>query len=174
MRQPNTFHYHPHPNPLKGNLDKQFKYILNISNSPTMEPVSRMKMSGDDDSSSLRGQVPWCDRFLCQAMVLTCLSPSGCPMGFMHLMAWRLHGQGDSCATSMSSSGCRDSAGSWHPKLCLAQAKLTTKLSTVGFHRAVLGLPTFSCAAWRVQKVILPTAVPLQHPPCGVGLWRMK
>lgn len=127
-----------------------------------MEQVSRMKMSGDDSSCSLRGQVPWCNRFLLPSHGASLPEPlKGCPMGLMHWIAWRLHGQGDSlcsCATSLSSSSCRGSAGSWHPKLCLAQAKL----STVRLHRTVLGLPTFSCAAWRVQKVILPTAVPLQ------------
>lgn len=168
MWQPNTFHYHPHPNPLWGNLDKQLKYILNVSNSSTMEPVSRMKMSGDDSSCSPRGQVwqvsaakPWCQ---------PARAHPGCAMGFMHLMAWRLHGQGDSlcsCATSTSPSSYR---GSWHPKLCLAQEKLTTKLSTVQLHRAVLGLPMFSCAAPRIQKIILPTADPLQAIlPMGQG-----
>lgn len=161
MRQPNTFHYHPHPNPLWDDLDKQLTHILSISNSSTMEPVSRMKMSGDDSSSSLRGQVLRCDRFLLPSHGAN-LPEGGCPVGFLHLMAWRLHGQGDSCATSTSSGGCRASAGSWHPELCLAKAKLTTKLFTGWFHRAVLELSTFSCAAWRVQKVILPTALPLQ------------
>lgn len=155
MWQPNTLHYHPHPNPLWDNLDKQLKYILSVSNSPTMEQVSRMKMSGDDSSCSLRGQVPWCNRFLLPSHGASLPEPlKGCPMGFMYWIAWRLHGQGDglcSYATSMSSSSCRGSAGSWHPKLCLAQAKLST-----------VWLPTFSSAAWRVQKVILPTAVPLQ------------
>lgn len=75
--------------------------------------------------------------------------------------------KGTACAAS---SGCRGSAGPWHPKLCLAQAKLTTQLSTLQLHRAVLGLPTFSCAAGRVQKVILPTAVHLQAIlPVGQG-----
>lgn len=121
-----------------------------------MEQVSRMKMSGDDSSCSLRGQVPWCNRFLLPSHGASLPEPlKGCPMGLMHWIAWRLHGQGDSlcsCATSLSSSSCRGSAGSWHPKLCLAQAKL----STVRLRRTVLGLPTFSCAAWRSRRLFYP------------------
>lgn len=54
--------------------------------------------------------MPWSNRWLLPTRGANLPEPlEGCPAGFVHWMAWRLHGQGDSLcswATSMSSSLC--------------------------------------------------------------------